>query len=51
MKTMTAVEATTAQIDLNKRLEAGRQAIKEGRGVVADDAYFEGLRAKLFSLK
>lgn len=40
------IEATMAQIDLNKRLAANRQAIVEGRGVVADDAYFEKLRAR-----
>lgn len=38
------VEAIMTQIELNKRLEASRVAIAQGRGVVADDAYFDRLR-------
>lgn len=43
---LNVIEAIMAQVDLNKRLEANRRAIVEGRGVVADDAYFEKLRAR-----
>jgi prevent-host-death family protein len=38
------LDAVMAQIDINRRIEAGRKAIVEGRGTVADDAYFQGLR-------
>lgn len=41
---LNVIEAIMAQIGLNKRLEANRNAIAEGRGVVADDAYFQNLR-------
>lgn len=41
---LNVVEAIMAQISLNKRLEANRAAISEGRGVAADDAYFAKLR-------
>lgn len=40
------LDALMAQLELNKRLDAGRAAIAEGRGVVADEAYFERLRAR-----
>lgn len=40
------VEAMMQQISLNKRLEANRQAIAAGRGVVADDSYFAVLRER-----
>ncbi len=43
---LNVIEAIMAQVDLNKRLTANRKAISEGRGVVADDAYFEKLRAR-----
>lgn len=43
---MNVVEAIMAQVDLNKRLETNRRAISEGRGVVADDAYFANLRSR-----
>jgi prevent-host-death family protein len=43
------LDALIAQLDINRRLEAGRKAIAEGRGTVADDAYFEGLRARALS--
>lgn len=38
------LDAVMAQIDLNRRLEASRQAIAEGEGIVADATYFAGLR-------
>lgn len=41
---LNVVEAIMAQISLNKRLEANRAAISEGRGMVADEAYFQRLR-------
>lgn len=40
------LDALVAQIEINKRLEASRAAISEGRGVVADEAYFDELRAR-----
>ena len=40
------VEAMMQQINLNKRLEANRQAISEGHGVVADDDYFASLKER-----
>ena len=43
------IEALIAQINLNKRLDASRKAIAEGRGVVADDAYFEKKRQRALS--
>ena len=43
---LNVIEALMAQIELNKRLEAGRKAIAEGTGVVADAAYFDTLRAR-----
>lgn len=46
---LNVIEAVMAQVDLNKRLEASRAAIAEGRGVVADDAYFERLRDRALS--
>ena len=38
------LDAMMAQIDLNRRLEAGRKAIAEGDGIVADATYFASLR-------
>ncbi len=38
------LDAVMAQIDLNRRLEAGRKAISEGDGIVADATYFASLR-------
>lgn len=35
------------QAKINQRIETGRQAIAEGKGIVADDAYFDGLRDRL----
>lgn len=43
---LNVIEAVMAQIDLNKRLEVSRQAIADGRGVVADAGYFDGLRQR-----
>jgi prevent-host-death family protein len=43
---LNVIEALMAQVDLNKRLAASRKAIVEGRGVVADSAYFAGLRTR-----
>jgi hypothetical protein len=38
------LDALMAQIDLNRRLEAGRKAIAAGDGIVADPTYFVSLR-------
>ena len=38
------LDALMAQVDLNRRLEAGRKAIAAGDGIVADATYFAGLR-------
>lgn len=43
---LNVLEALMAQIGINKRLAASRQAIAEGRGVVADADYFAGLRER-----
>jgi prevent-host-death family protein len=45
------LDALMAQIEINRRIEAGRKAIAEGRGIVADDAYFDGLRERALSRK
>lgn len=37
------LDAVMVQIDLNRRLEAGRKAISEGDGIVADATYFASL--------
>ena len=46
---MNVVEAMMQQISLNKRLEANRQAIAAGRGVVADESYFAALKERALS--
>lgn len=46
---MNVVEAMMQQISLNKRLEANRQAIAAGRGVVADESYFASLKERALS--
>lgn len=38
------LDALMAQVDLNWRLEAGRKAIVEGDGHVADETYFASLQ-------
>ena len=43
---LNVIEALMAQIALNKRLQANRAAISQGKGVVADSAYFDQLRAR-----
>jgi len=43
------IEAMMQQISLNKRLEANRQAIAAGRGVLADEKYFDSLRKRALS--
>jgi prevent-host-death family protein len=40
------LDALMAQIEINRRLEAGRAAIAEGNGLVADDSYFKALRER-----
>jgi prevent-host-death family protein len=45
------LDALMAQIEINRRIEVGRKAIAEGRGTVADDAYFDGLRERALSRK
>ena len=39
-------EAAMEQTALDRRLNARRNAIEEGRGVRADTAYFDALRAR-----
>lgn len=39
-------EALMAQTQINKRLEEGRKAISEGKGVVVNDAYFDDLHQR-----
>ncbi len=41
---LSPLDALMAQVDLNRRLEAGRKAIAEGEGIVADATYFASLR-------
>ena len=41
----TLVEAIMAQGQINKRLDERRRSIAEGKGIVADSAYFDGLVA------
>ena len=43
---LNVVEALMEQIAINKRLAASREAIADGRGVVADADYFAGLRER-----
>ena len=38
------LDALMAQVDINRRLEDSRKAITAGNGIVADPAYFAGLR-------
>lgn len=42
-------EALMVQMKINKRLEEGRAAIAEGRGVEVNDVYFESLHARALS--
>lgn len=42
-------EALMVQMQINKRLEAGRLAIAEGQGIEVDDKYFENLQARALS--
>ena len=43
---LNVVEALMEQIAINKRLAVSREAIADGRGVVADADYFAGLRER-----
>lgn len=43
---LNVVDAMMQQIALNKRLQANRQAISDGRGVVADEDYFATLKER-----
>jgi prevent-host-death family protein len=43
------LDALMAQLEINRRLEAGRKAIAEGNGLVADDTYFASLRDRALS--
>lgn len=43
------LDALMAQIEINKRLEASREAIANGQGIVADDSYFRTLRERALS--
>lgn len=40
------LDALMAQLEINKRLDASRTAIAEGKGFVVDKEYFERLRAR-----
>lgn len=44
---LSVIEALMAQVKINQRVAASRQAIADGKGIVADDAYFDGLRARV----
>ena len=44
---LSVIEALMAQVKINQRIELSRQAIAEGRGVIADDTYFDGLRSRI----
>lgn len=46
---LNVIEAVMMQIGLNKRLQASREAIAQGRGVIADADYFTGLRDRATS--
>jgi len=43
------LDALMAQLAINRRLEASREAIANGQGVVADDSYFQALRERALS--
>jgi prevent-host-death family protein len=43
------LDALMAQLDINRRLEASREAIANGQGIVADDTYFKALRERALS--
>lgn len=43
---VSVIDAMMQQISLNKRLEANRNAIAAGRGVIANESYFASLRAR-----
>ena len=43
------LDALMAQLEINQRLEASREAIANGQGIVADDTYFKALRARALS--
>ena len=40
------LDALMAQLEINRRLEAGRAAIANGQGIVADDTYFKSLQER-----
>ena len=43
---MNIVDALMMQTRINKRLDASRRDIAEGKGIVADEAYFNSLRER-----
>lgn len=43
------LDALMAQLEINRRLEASREAIANGQGIVADDTYFKALRERALS--
>jgi len=47
--TRNVIDALMAQLEINRRLKSSRAAIDGGQGIVADDAYFERLRARATS--
>ena len=44
---LSVIEALMSQVKVNQRVKASRQAIAEGKGIVADEAYFDGLRTRI----
>lgn len=43
------LDALMTQLEINRRLEASREAIANGQGIVADDSYFKALRKRALS--
>lgn len=43
------LDALMTQLEINRRLEASREAIVNGQGIVADDSYFKALRKRALS--
>lgn len=47
--TRNVIDALMIQLDITRRLEDSRAAIADGKGVVANEGYFERLRARASS--
>ena len=41
------IDAVKMQTNINQRLETSRRDIAQGKGIVVNDAYFDGLRARV----